>query len=327
MVAFGQPGGVAQEVGTVPDETISRVLVVVLSTVLGLPARGSGQEAGAGDEVGPTRQEDEAHAPEQVESPEQIRRQRLDHLRRCQVCPRQGFGFEFSIPIFVPLAAFSGSGDGDEDGDGTEEGTPQLLDFQTRLRFGLLGGLTFRVGNVTLRLYALAVSLGNHAVLNLRDQSQTLGRLSLWAVLSHGIVKWNTPTLRIGKATRPTQLAFWPYAGGRFAVLIANAEGASERLMLSQTLFWGEPLIGLETIFDPPSGWSVYLDANVGGFTVGADVSTHANARAEYHFTSWFAIGMGYEIIYARGRPNNRLIDTYNLFLHGPTLSFRFSTP
>ncbi len=207
MVAFGQPGGVAQEVGTVPDETISRVLVVVLSTVLGLPARGSGQEAGAGDEVGPTRQEDEAHAPEQVESPEQIRRQRLDHLRRCQVCPRQGFGFEFSIPIFVPLAAFSGSGDGDEDGDGTEEGTPQLLDFQTRLRFGLLGGLTFRVGNVTLRLYALAVSLGNHAVLNLRDQSQTLGRLSLWAVLSHGIVKWNTPTLRIGKATRPTQLA------------------------------------------------------------------------------------------------------------------------
>jgi hypothetical protein len=306
---------------------INHVLIVVLGTALGLPARGSAQEAGPGDEVGPTRQEDQAHAPEQAESPEQSRQQRLDHLRRCQVCPREGFGFEFSIPIFLPLAVFSGSGDGDENGDGTEEGTPQLLDFQTRLRFGLEGGLTFRVRNVTLRMWALAVNLGNHVVLNLRDQSKTLGRLGLWAILSNGIVKWNTPTLRIGKAARPTQVALWPYAGGRFVVLIANAEGAGERLMLSNTLFWGEPLVGLETIFDPPSGWSVYLDANVGGFTVGADVSTHVHARANYHFTSWFAIGMGYQIIYARGRPGNRLIDEYNLFLHGPTLSLRFSTP
>ena len=307
--------------------TNSHVLIVVLSAVLGLPAHGSGQEDGPVDEAGPALQEDQADAPPQEESSEQSRKQRLDHLRRCQTCPRKGFGFEFSIPIFVPLAAFSGSGDGDQNGDGTEEGTPQLLDFQTRLRFGFEGGLTFRVGNVTLRLWALAVSLGNAAVLNLEDRSETLGSLDLWTIVSNGIVKWNTPTLRIGKAARPTQVALWPYAGGRFVVLIANAEGAGERLMLSNTLFWGEPLVGLETIFDPPSGWSVYLDANVGGFTVGADVSTHVHARANYHFTSWFAIGMGYQIIYARGRPGNRLIDEYNLFLHGPTLSLRFSTP
>ena len=297
------------------------LLVVLLATVLGLPAHGYGQEITLSDEVGLK------YVPQQTKSPEQSRQERLDHLRRCQVCPRDGVGFKFNIPIFVPLAAFQAIGDGDSDDDGTEEGTPQLLDFQSRMRFGVEGQLTFRIGNVTLELFALAVSLGSHAVVSLRDQSQTLGTLDLWTVISNGRIKWNTPTLRLGRTPRPTQLALWPYAGGRFMVLSGKAKGASERLFLSKTLFWGEPLVGIEIIFDPPTGWSFILDANVGGFTVGADVSARAQARAVYHFKSWFALRVGWGLMYARGRPNNRLIDELRLFLQGPTLSFLFSTP
>lgn len=231
-----------------------------------------------GDEVGL-----EYVSPE-TGTKEPSRRERQDQLRRCQVCPRDGVGFRFNIPIFVPLSAFRASSDGDE------EETPQLVDFKTRLRFGILGQLTFRFGKVSIEAKALAVSLGTHAVLSLEDSPRALGDLGLWLVTGDGIVKWNTRPLNVGEVERPTKIALWPYVGGRFFLVLANAKGANERLMLSRTLVWGAPMIGLETIFDPPSGWSFVIDANVGGFTVGADVSTRVEARADYHFRSWFAI-------------------------------------
>lgn len=301
--------------------SIDALLVVLLATVLGLPTHGYGQEVTLSNEAGLK------YVSQQTESPEQSRRQRLDRLRRCQVCARDGVGFKFNIPIFVPLAAFRAAGDGDQDDDGAEEGTPQLVDSKTRLRFGFEGYLTFRIRNVTIEAHAIGVSLGNNAVLNLEDTSQALGSLDLWTVAGGLILQWNTRLLSFGKAARPSYLALWPYAGGRFSVLSARAEAASERLMLSQTLFWGEPLVGIEVILDPPTGWSFVIDANVGGFTVGADVSTHVQARAVYHFTSWFAVRMGWALIYARGRPDNRLIDEFELFLQGPIIGFQFSTP
>ena len=295
--------------------SIDPLLLFLLGAVLGLPAHGYGQEVISGDEL-----ELEYVSP-QTSAKEPSRKERLDQLRRCQVCPRDGVGFRFGIPIFVPLAAFRASGDGDE------EGTPQLVDFDTRLRFGIEGQLLFRFGNVTLEAQALAVSLGTHAVLSLEDQSQDLGDLGLWFVTGAAVVKWNIPPLQVGEVKRPTRVALWPYVGGRLTVVSGRAKGASERLMLTRTVFWGEPLIGLETIFDPPSGWSFDLNANVGGFTVGADVSARVHALANYHFTAWFAIRMGYAVIYVRGRPDNRLIDELEVFLHGPMISFQFSTP
>ena len=62
-------------------------------------------------------------------------------------------------------------------------------------------------------------------------------------------------------------------------------------------------------------------------YTVGADVSVRVHGRATYHFTAWFAIRMGYAVIYERGRPDNRLVDELEVFLHGPLISFLFSTP
>ena len=295
--------------------SILPLLLVLLSTVLGLPAHGYGQEVTLGDEMGL-----EYVSPE-TGTKEPSRRERQDQLRRCQVCPRDGVGFRFNIPIFVPLSAFQASS------DGGEEETPQLVDFKTRLRFGILGQLTFRFGKVSIEAKALAVSLGTHAVLSLEDPPRDLGDLGLWIVTGDGIVKWNTRPLNVGEVERPTQIALWPYVGGRFFLVLADAKGANERLMLSKTLVWGAPMIGLETIFDPPSGWSFVVDANVGGFTVGADVSTRVEASADYHFRSWFAIRMGWAIIYARGRVENRLIDELKVFLYGPLISFQFSTP
>ena len=301
--------------------SIDALLLVLLSTVLGVPAPGYGQEVVQGEGYELKYVEPEAGAREPT------RRERQDQLRRCQVCPREGVGFRFSIPILVPLAAFKASGDGDENDDGVEEGPPQLVDFDSRLRFGIEGQLLLRFGNVTVEAQALAVSLGTHAVVSGEEPPRALGDLGLWFVTGAAAVKWNIPPLEAGNVERPTKIALWPYVGGRLTVVSGRAEGASERLMLTRTVFWAEPLIGLETIFDPPSGWSFDVNANVGGFTVGADVSARVHALANYHFRPWFAIRMGYAVIYVRGRPDNRLVDELQVFLHGPMISFQFSTP
>ena len=102
--------------------SIHALSLVLLGAVLGLPARGYGQEAAPSEDYQLKYVE-----PESV-SREPSREERLDQLRRCQVCDRDGVGFRFSIPIFVPLAAFRASGDGDENDDGMEDSTPQLLD-------------------------------------------------------------------------------------------------------------------------------------------------------------------------------------------------------
>ena len=74
------------------------------------------------------------------------------------------------------------------------------------------------------------------------------------------------------------------------------------------------------------SGWSFDINANVGGFTLGADISARVHALANYHFKAPFAIRIGYALIYVRSRPSNRLIDELEVFLHGPMISFQFST-
>ena len=92
--------------------SIHALLLVLVITVLGPQARVYGQE------VAPSEGYELEYVEPDTGPREPTRKERLDQLRRCQVCPRDGVGFRFGIPIFVPLTAFRASGDGDENDDG-----------------------------------------------------------------------------------------------------------------------------------------------------------------------------------------------------------------
>lgn len=235
--------------------------------------------------------------------------------RTCQVCRRGTFGFKFVLPVFLPVSAFVGQSEGEQ-----PEEPPQLLQFNAGLRFGFLGQLSLRFGDFTTEMNAAGVGLGSHPVVSLSDKSRELGTLSLSLFRGVLLEKWNASPLEFGAKDRPLRLAFWPYVGARMLALFGSVNLAQEKLVMDGSTVWAEPMLGLETILDPPNGWTVRLLTEVGGFGVGADISLRAELRAEFHFLSWLCVRLGWEFFYLLATPDRQFVDRVETFMYGPVL-------
>lgn len=88
--------------------------------------------------------------------------------------------------------------------------------------------------------------------------------------------------------------SIWPYLGARYAVFSGSSSTPDQTLMLEGTHRWGEPLFGIEFLLDLRRGWLFKVGGDVGGFSVGSEISVCATAEAQYAVTNWLNFHIGW---------------------------------
>lgn len=268
-----------------------------------------------------SEREQESPAPEPDVAEEELReaeeraaQERRELLRTCITCSPGLFELAITIPLAAPVFGLSASPP-DDDGDN------QLLQFRPGLSVAFTAGLRLRVGPVTVFAEGAFASLGFHPVVQLGDREIELGEVGLNVGMGRGHLIWNIDTIDLGSGRRAPRLALWPYVGARVVGFGGRVRGASERLLLEGSTVFAEPLVGLQTLVDFRSGWSIELSGNVGGFTVGSDISTRVEFELEYRFTHWFRAYAGYLMLYfLKKYDDGPLIGDLELIMHGPEL-------
>jgi hypothetical protein len=94
---------------------------------------------------------------------------------------------------------------------------------------------------------------------------------------------------------------------------------------VSSTQEWADPLIGTNLKLDFSSKWAVVLDADVGGFSAGSEISWHVSFALEWRIARWLALQGGWdtlEVDYSEGTGSGAF--GYNVRMSGPFLNLVF---
>jgi hypothetical protein len=208
----------------------------------------------------------------------------------CQLCSEGAGGLELAVPLWLPFVGI--------DGERTEGEIPQHVKFEAELEFAIVAQATLRLGPVGVSLSANGASLGTRAVNS--NTGETLGNVDLAMYFGRATVNWYTPPFRYAEGPRTELLAIWPYLGVRYAVLSGKRSTAEGELLFEGETTWGEPLYGGEILLDLRRGWLFKVAGDVGGFSLGSEISVWSAIEAQYAATNWLNIHVGWTLYYAR---------------------------
>jgi hypothetical protein len=210
---------------------------------------------------------------------------RTRHGADCQLCFEGASGVELAVPVWLPLVGV--------EGHKTEaDGSTQDIAVDRELEFAIVAQLSTRFGLVGFGLSANGVSLGSQVVR--AGTGEVLGEVDLDAYFGRATLNWHTPPFHLGLGKRPPLLAIWPYQGARYALFSGSGSTPDRSLVLEGKNSWGEPLFGIEFLLDMRRGWLFKVGGDVGGFSVGSEISVWATAEAQYAVTNWLNFHIGW---------------------------------
>lgn len=228
----------------------------------------------------------------------------------CQLCYEGASGLELAVPLWLPIVGI--------EGHGTEsDGTTERVRFDPQLEFAIVAEAKLRIGPMGLGLSANGVSLGSQVVRS--DTGATLGRVDLGMYFGRATLNWYTPPYRFASGARTELLAIWPYLGARYAWISGSGSSPEGKLLFDGRVTWGEPLYGAEILVDLRRGWLFELSGDVGGFSVGSEISVWSAFQAQYAVLDWLNFRIGWTLYYARFPLNGT---TAALLLQGPGAGF-----
>lgn len=230
------------------------------------------------------------------------------HGSDCQLCYDGASGLELAIPLWLPLVGI--------EGEITEGDETQSVTFKPHLEFAIVAELRLRLGPVGVGLTANGVSLGTQVVES--GTGHTLGTVDLAAYFGRATLDWYIPPIKFADGPRTELLAIWPYMGGRYALLSGHGS-TSEALLFDGKTSWGEPLVGCDFLLDLRRGWLFKVGGDLGGFSVGTELSVTTTFEARYAVTDWLNFRMGWRLYYARFPLGD---STATLLLQGPGAGF-----
>jgi hypothetical protein len=98
--------------------------------------------------------------------------------------------------------------------------------------------------------------------------------------------------------------------------------GSTPVLALDSSDEWIDPIVGLRGEVHFGSRWSLLLEADVGGFGVGSDLSWHALGAVGYHLSNRVTVSAGWKILDVDYEEDDFIFD---MTMSGPFLSLTFS--
>jgi hypothetical protein len=241
--------------------------------------------------------------------PEKVDR-RLRHGADCQLCYEGASGLELAVPLWIPIVGLDGAWTG-------ASGSSELVTLDAQVQFAIVAEARLRLGPVGVGISANGASLGSPLVRT--DTGEALGELDMSLFFGRVELDWYTPPYRLGLGKRPPLLAIWPYMGVRYALLSASAVNAEQDLALEGRYHWAEPLFGLNLLLDLRRGWLFKLKGDLGGFSVGSDISVWAAAEVQYAVLDWLNFRAGWVLYAVRLEVGDLNAD---LVLQGPTAGF-----
>jgi hypothetical protein len=213
------------------------------------------------------------------------------HGADCQLCSEGASGLELAVPLWLPLVGLDGD-------SGQSDGSAQHIEFDAELKFAIVAQVRLRLGPIGIETTINGGTLGTYPVF--AEDDTELGELDLAAYFGRIALYWHTSPISLGSTKKASLLAIWPYAGGRYALFSGEGANADQTLFLEGTRSWAEPLIGVQTMLDLRHGWLFVLGGDVGGFTIGSDISAWLTARTQYALTDWLNLWLGWIFYYTR---------------------------
>jgi hypothetical protein len=254
-----------------------------------------------------------APSTDPTESPEATLREPSGRTSRhgadCQLCDVGASGLELGIPLWLPIVSLEGEL---PQGDGS-----QKVKFEPQLEFALVGELRLRLGPVGVGLSANGASLGTQVVRS--NTGDALGTVDLAAYFGRITLDWYTPPFRFSGGSRTELLAIWPYLGARYALISGSGSDPSGTLLFDGSTSWGEPLFGVDVLLDLRRGWLFRVGGDVGGFSLGSEISVWSAAEVRYAVTDWLNLRVGWRLYYARFPLED---STATLLMQGPGVGF-----
>jgi len=208
----------------------------------------------------------------------------------CQLCYEGASGLEIAVPLWLPIVGLKGEGTQDD-------GTTQHITLDPQLEFAIVAELRWRVGPVGVSLSANGVSLGTQVVRS--STNSELGTVDLDAYFGRATFNWYTPPYRFTARARTALIAIWPYMGVRYALIAGNGSSPDGKLLFDGKTKWWEPLYGMEVLLDLRRGWLFRVKGDLGGFSVGSNISVWAGVEAQYAVLDWLNFHVGWTVYYA----------------------------
>jgi len=231
------------------------------------------------------------------------------HGADCQLCYDGASGLELAIPLWLPVVGMTGkAGEGDES---------QQVTFKPHLEFAIVAELRLRLGPVGVGLSANGASLGTQVVE--KGTGEPLGTVDLSAYFGRATLDWYIPPIHFAGGHRTELLAIWPYLGARYALLSGHGSQSNGTLLFDGQTSWGEPLLGCDVLLDLRRGWLFKFGADLGGFSIGTELSVTGIAEARYAVTDWLNFRMGWRLYYARFPLGDNVA---TMLLQGPGAGF-----
>ncbi len=264
-------------------------------------------------------------------------------LRRSAAACRESWcrpecGWVVSLPIWVPgVAGNLAVGDASfqpADLKRSEGGSsqPQALDLgildrgpdvATALEFAFVGAVTHYRGPWSVGVDAFGLRIGNELTFQFNgaevDSEFRAGIGRLWVAY-----RFSQHRLRLWDAQRPAVAEHEIYVGTRFswasfkATLPSGTRTKAERN-------WFDPIIGLRSHLHLRNGWSVLLQADIGGFGVSSEFAWSFLGGLTYRFSRKFSLTLAWSILDLDYRRTLRSIPfDIDLQLSGPHLGMSF---
>lgn len=244
--------------------------------------------------------------------------------------PRRRLAREFvlALPLWIP--GFDGSttvgdvtlttDDGDDGGLGILD---ELFDIVTELEFAFSGAAMYRHDRWFGAVDMFHVRVGNAITFTIGEDETdatltfAVGRARVGYRVSRHATRW-------GSAQRPFVAEHYVYAGARFWYAEAESDVFGLTNFRRDDL-WVDPIVGYRGRLNMRNGWTLLLNADVGGFHVASELTWSLLIGAEYRFNRVFSLTAAWSYLYVRrdvGAGDDRF--EIDMLLAGPHLAIAF---
>lgn len=256
---------------------------------------------------------------------------------------RNDWNWAIEIPIWIP--GFRGDfayGDVSLEGeDGVDPGTPanpieppppgeppdeggnilsRLFSSSRYLKFFLVGRISYFNGKFLTQFDGFAGTVGNSVDFKLN--SEEVAAASYATILTRFLIGYSV--YEVENISQTNRLTIYGYAGMRahYFELFSNLNRTARNLDIN--VFWGEALIGMQTIF-ALKDWLFMLQADVGSFYTSNNSSYMLNAFCHYRISNLLSVKIGWtdwDVSYKGEIRGERL--SLNVHFSGPNTGLTF---
>ncbi len=234
-----------------------------------------------------------------------------------------------TLPLWIPGYAgqftlgdisVDGGGDGDGGGGGW---LGQLFNSSGGLEYFFLGRVGVNVDEWWFMADVFGGKLRQTVVFRLTDGTTvdaSVRPMMARIIIGHRIKRWPLGSSGMSNAT------LRGYGGVRYNQAKLSVTLLNERVPLSGTADWVDPLIGVQATFEVGDHWQFSAWTDVGGFAVGSKVAWWSEIDAGYRFTSWFNLRLGWTFMhveYEDTAVNQNF--RWDMWLTGPHLAISFT--